>query len=83
MGSERVDGLGSLVHELLAGPEQDGPSLLILALRLDEAHVGTLRGFDDRFGISRVVLLALHKWLDIAGAIKRTSWPNEVISRAQ
>lgn len=56
--------------------------LLLLQFRRDEAHLRSLRGRDNRFGIRGIVLLALHEWAH-CGAISRTSWPSFVISRDQ
>jgi hypothetical protein len=59
VGPQGVDRFGALLHELLAGPKQDGPRLLLPRLRLDEAHGWSQRRLRDRLRVRGVVLLWL------------------------
>lgn len=40
----------------------DNPSHLLLQFQRGEAHLGSLGSDDNRFGICRTALLALHEW---------------------
>src|SRR3954452_7940692 len=62
---ERVDGLGALANQQVAGAEHDGCGLLVRALEGYKAHGGTLSGLADRFGIRHVVLLSLDERLHV------------------
>ncbi len=56
-----IDQLGALTDKAFPASKQDGPGLLPLGLRFDEAHLWPLRRDHNCFGISRVVLLALYE----------------------
>ena len=57
--------LGALMHQPLARPKQHRPRLLLFVLRRHEPHFGALRHDDNRFGIGSVILLTLHKGLQV------------------
>ena len=65
MAAQRVDQLGTLAHQKIAGPKDHRACLLFFGLHGDKAHCRTRRRLRDRLGVSCIVLLALHKRLHI------------------
>ena len=65
MTSQCIDRLRALAHQEVARAEQHAPGLLLLGLHRHKVHRRTLGGFGDRLGIRRVVLMPLHKRLDV------------------
>ncbi|ESY81073.1 hypothetical protein X739_28110 [Mesorhizobium sp. LNHC220B00] len=66
MALYRIDPLGPLPNYQIANAEHHGRRLLLFALRRYEPHGRPLCSFMDLFSISRIVLLTLHKWLDVS-----------------
>ena len=58
---DRVDELSSLPHQQITGSKYQPRRLLLFALYGHEPHARPLRGFANRLGIDRVVLLSLYE----------------------
>src|SRR6478736_6628423 len=58
MRSDRVCGRSQLTDEQMPRPMQSQAGLLLRRFDRHKAHIGPLHGLANRFGISRVVLLA-------------------------
>jgi hypothetical protein len=63
MTAQRIDDLGTLAHQQIAGSEHNRARLLFLAHDSHKAHGRPLRCFADGFQVSRIVLLPLDKGL--------------------
>ena len=64
--SQRIDDLSPLANEKITRPEHDRRTLSLRALGLNEPHRRPLNRFADSLGICSIVLLPLHKRLDVA-----------------
>jgi hypothetical protein len=69
---KRVDALGALPHQEIAGSKHDAARLLLFGLDRNEAHARPLRRFTDGLCIGGIVLLSLDERLDVGRRIKRT-----------
>lgn len=58
--AQPIHQLCALTHKSFSSTEQNGLRLLFFRLRHDEAHLRPLGGHNDRFGISRIILLTLY-----------------------
>jgi hypothetical protein len=66
MAAYCIDRLGPLANHKIADAEHHCRSLLLFAFCRYEPHGRPLSSFTDRFSVSRIVLLTLHKWLDVS-----------------
>src|SRR3954469_20675971 len=65
MPAQRIDDLGPLPHQEIAGPEHESCGLGLLAFGSHKAHGRALGGLADRLGIRGIVLLPLDERLDV------------------
>ena len=66
MAAQRIDDLGSLSDEKIAGSENYGRGLFRLALHGDEAHRWPLSGLTYCLSVGHVVFLPLHERLNVS-----------------
>ena len=63
--AKRVDALGALPHQEIAGSKHDPVRLLLFALDRNKAHARPLGRFTDGLCIGGIVLLPLNERLDV------------------
>lgn len=66
MAADCIDRLGPLANHEIADAEHHCRSLLLFAFCRYETHGRPQSSFTDRFSVSRIVFLTLHKWLDVS-----------------
>jgi len=67
MAPQRVDQHGTLPDKKIADTVRDENCLLLCSLDWHKAHGGAAHGLADGFGVCRIVLVAFHIRLDVAG----------------
>jgi hypothetical protein len=71
---QRIDALPSLAYQRIPRPEYNAICLLLFILYCNKPHARPLCRPADWFGIGRVVLLSLHKRLDIRWRVIPPVW---------